>query len=124
MDTSQVGKRLIPSLIDALAATEPEKTFISVSRTVDPRDGFENITFATLARAVNRCAWWLYEELGQSESFDTLYTQLPPQDLRHPILVVAAAKVGYKVTSQGSSPNATIRHADLPDVLLFSSQHD
>lgn len=91
------GERLIPVLIDQLAQTQPNKTFISVCRSSDAQAGFDDIGFSTLARAIDKCAWWIEQNLGRSSTFETLYTQLDPHDLRHPILVVACIKLGYKV---------------------------
>jgi len=91
------GHRLLPVLVDELAANEPHKVFISVGRTGDAKDGFIDVTFGAFARAINRCAWWIEGTLGRDSSFQTLFTYLEPQDLRHAVLIFAAIKTGYKV---------------------------
>lgn len=91
------GRRLLPVLIDEIAKASPEKPFISIARTSDPQDGFQDIGFGTFARAIDRCSWWIEDNLGRSTDFETLFTYLPAQDLRHAILVLAAIKTGYKV---------------------------
>ena len=92
------GRRLVPGVVDDIAAKYPNKPFISLAKTADPADGFEDITYHTFARAVDRCAWWIEKSLGRSSTFQTLFTYLEPQDLRHGILVLAAIKTGYKVS--------------------------
>jgi hypothetical protein len=78
------GKRLIPTLIDELAMTDSTRVFVSVPRTANIKDGFEDITFGDLARAINRCAWWMRRTLQRSETFETL-NYVGPQDLRYVI---------------------------------------
>ena len=93
------GRRLLPVVVDEIAEKEPRKTFISMGRSADPKDKFKDITFQAFARAINRCAWWIEENLGRGSDFQTLFTYLDPQDIRHAILVFAAIKTGYKVLS-------------------------
>lgn len=92
------GRRLLPVLIDQIAEVDPEKPFISLARTSDPQQGFRDITFGVLARAVNRCSWWIEENIGRGRGFPTIFTYLGRQDLRHAILVLATQKTGYKVS--------------------------
>ena len=60
--------------------------------------GFEDISFRTLARAIDTCAWWIERSLGlgRSKTFETL-VYLGPLDLLYPMLTFAAS--GYKVSS-------------------------
>ncbi len=96
------GRRLLAPLVDEIALTEPKRTFVSVPRSADLHDGFEDISFSTFATAINRCAWWIEKELGKSETFETI-GYLGPIDLRYPILLVAAIKTGYKVSNRSPS---------------------
>jgi hypothetical protein len=96
--TVRHGNRLLPITIDDTAENNPERLFGCIPRTNDPKDGFLDITFADFARVIDRAAWWLEELLGKSTTFETL-AYLGPSDLRYFILVVAASKVGYKVSS-------------------------
>ena len=90
------GKRLITTLIDEVATSDATHVFVSIPRTARIEDGFDDITFGDLARAVNRCAWWMERKLQRSETFETL-NYVGPQDLRYLILLFAAIKTGYKV---------------------------
>ena len=94
------GHRLVPTVVDDIAAALPQKPFISLANTANPKDGFKDITYDAFARAVDRSAWWIEQNLGRSSTFETLFTYLEPQDLRHGILVLAAIKTGYKVSGE------------------------
>ncbi|KAL8858206.1 MAG: hypothetical protein Q9178_005218 [Gyalolechia marmorata] len=45
---------------------------------------------------MDTCAWWIKDETGTSQGFDTL-AYLGPSDLRNTIIIVAAIKTGYKI---------------------------
>ncbi|ERF77177.1 hypothetical protein EPUS_06457 [Endocarpon pusillum Z07020] len=90
------GKRLLPVLVDEIAATDPERTFVSTPRSSDLADGFIDISYCEFAKAVNRCAWWLRKELGEhTEQKTVLY--LGPLDLRYLIIILETAKAGHIV---------------------------
>lgn len=93
-----IGRRLLPSHVDDIAQHEPHRVFYSVTKTNNPQDGFRDITSKTFARAVDRCAWHIEENLGQGwgQDFPTL-CYIGPQDLVYGILVLACVKTGYKV---------------------------
>ena len=85
------GRRLIPTLVDEIAHSDPQRPFISIAKSPDLKDGFEDITYAFFARAVNRCAWWMQKELGESKTPRPLL-YLGPLDLRYLLIILAAAK--------------------------------
>ncbi|KAK2045229.1 thioester reductase domain-containing protein [Colletotrichum somersetense] len=97
MARPQYGKRLIPRIIDEIARSEPDREFLSVPRSSDPRDGWKPITFKQIANAVNRVARQIVEKHGAPEpgSFPTL-TYIGPNDARYAIITVACIKAGYK----------------------------
>lgn len=91
------GKRLLPALVDEIAATDPERTFASIPKSSDIGDGFLDVSYCKFARAVNRCAWWLTKELGEHvEPKIVLY--MGPLDLRYLIIILAAAKARHVVS--------------------------
>ncbi|KAF4633769.1 hypothetical protein G7Y89_g4340 [Cudoniella acicularis] len=109
------GKRPIPTVIDELAITDPTRVIFSVPLTANIKDGFEDITFDALSRAINRCAWWMERTLRRSETFETL-NYVGPQDLRYVVLLFASIKTGYKLFF--SSPrNSEEGHLALLDSL-------
>jgi acyl-coenzyme A synthetase/AMP-(fatty) acid ligase len=78
-----------------MAVDEPNKAIASIPIGSEIEDGFRDISARMMADAVNRAAWFLEVELGRCDDFQTI-CYLGPSDLRYPILLSAAAKVGYK----------------------------
>ena len=94
--TTNCGKQLIPTLIEELAENDGQRVFVSIPCTANAEDGFRDITYAQLASAIDKCAWWIEHSLQKSENFETL-NYVGPQDLRYIILLFATIKTGYKV---------------------------
>ncbi|KAL8928039.1 MAG: hypothetical protein Q9172_001094 [Xanthocarpia lactea] len=92
---TEFGRRLIPSLIDQKAATVPEETYCFIPWTSKIEHGFRPVSFRCLANAIDTCAWWIKDEIGTSQGFDTL-AYLGPSDLRNTIIIIAAIKTGHK----------------------------
>ena len=92
-----IGRRLLPSYVDHIAQHEPDRVLYSVTKTHNPRDGFQDITSRAFARAVDRCAWHIEKKLGKGwgRDFPTL-CYMGPQDLVYAIVVLACIKTGYK----------------------------
>ncbi|KAI9705314.1 MAG: putative NRPS-like protein biosynthetic cluster [Bogoriella megaspora] len=90
------GKRLLPSIIDSVAAKLPQQVFATVSLTTDVTKGFRDITFKDIANAIDYTAHMLQRQYGPSKTFETL-CYLGPPDLRTPILFYAAIKCGFKM---------------------------
>lgn len=106
--------QLIPTIIDHNASHNSQKAFASIP--VDNNDlsqGFRDITYFELRRAVDKAAFWLEETLGPAKnevisksddqreetprsSFPT-FAFYGTRDLRYSIFAVAAMKAGYKV---------------------------
>lgn len=99
------GHRLLPSVLDDLAVTEPNRILYSVPLTKDPKDGFRDISAKIFARAVDRCAWYLEGILGRGQGHPTL-TYMGPQDVVYGIVVLASVKTGYKLLL--NSPRNTL----------------
>jgi hypothetical protein len=82
-------------LLDEIAATDPERILYSIAKTNNMQDGFQDLSYKTIANAVNRCAHWLYYTLGAGEP--RVFCYLGPLDIRYIILVLAAPKAGHTV---------------------------
>ena len=93
------GKRLLPHLVDERAASGHERAFASIPRTKSARDGYIDISYATLANAVNRLALWILEHVGSPRRPCETLVYLAPSDLRYQIIALAAAKTGFIVSS-------------------------
>ncbi|KAL1625464.1 hypothetical protein SLS56_007358 [Neofusicoccum ribis] len=136
------GRRLVASTIDSLAKDSPERTYASVP--VSDKDltrGFRDITYAQLAAAVDRTAYWLDTHLpshppptnnvvdtengthqndGAREKVQT-FAYYGPRDLRYILMVVAAMKTGRRVlmTSLLGSLEAQVYMAKKMGCLVF-----
>lgn len=90
------GQRLIPTLIDQYATQQPDRTFVAIPKSTDLRDGWKDISYLTYSRAINFCSWWIEENLGKGQNFETI-SYMGPLDLRYLIILIAAVKTGYTV---------------------------
>lgn len=90
------GRRLLPHVVDDIAAKEPDRIIYSFTRSKDPKDGFQNVTAQELARAINRCAWYIVKELGTPDQDFPTIAYMGPQDVVYAILILASVKAGYK----------------------------
>ena len=95
---SDLGQRLLPTLVDQLSASDPDRVFLSYQSGPSPKDGYHDFTYKQFAAAVNRYSWWLDKNLGRSDSFRTL-TYFGSRDLRSTVVMCAAVKTGHKVPS-------------------------
>jgi acyl-CoA synthetase (AMP-forming)/AMP-acid ligase II len=91
------GKRLLTHLIDERAASYHRRPFFSLPKTNNLADGYEDISYANFANAINKLATWILKEIGRSCTFQTL-VYIGPMDLRYQILVMAAVKTGHVVS--------------------------
>lgn len=96
-DITTIGKRLVPQIVDARAQSGYARPFALVSRSSNPSDGFEEITYKRFANAVNRASWWIDSELSGLET-DQCFSYFGPNDLRYTILLYAAQKTGKRAS--------------------------
>jgi hypothetical protein len=94
------GYRLLVSLVDEFAEKDPSRVWAAVP--VDDRNllkGFKDITYKILAEAVDRAVVWLQKTLPAAQvPFETIAYCQTTKDLSYPILAIAVAKIGRKVT--------------------------
>jgi hypothetical protein len=55
----ECGKRLIPQILDRLAAAEPDRIVYSIASFSDKGLEFRDISARALAKAVDKTAWWI-----------------------------------------------------------------
>lgn len=92
------GKRLIAHYIHQLAIDEPDRVCMSIPLTSEPRDGFKDLTFFDLDKAIDVASFWIEEHFGTGKDFEcNLIAYIGPHDLRYIILTIAAIKTGHKV---------------------------
>ncbi len=71
------GPSLLPNAVDQIAAEEPESLYGKYpANPTDYSAGFESVTFAQLANAANRVAWWLENEVGRGNEDQTLLSHI------------------------------------------------
>lgn len=93
------GKRLIAPTLDEQALSLPDQVFFCIPKSdSDLSSGFIDITCSQFANAVNHAAAWLKLNVESPDEtpFEVIAYQ-GPNDLRYPILAVAASKVGKQV---------------------------
>ena len=57
------GKRLIPQILDDLARSEPNRIIYSLASLSDQTAHFRTITAGAFAKAVDKTAWFLHDQL-------------------------------------------------------------
>jgi len=70
--TQDYGRRIIPSIVDERAQSEPDRIVYSTPLSDDVSKGFRDITARQFAATVNKTSWWLHKEVGTSSSFETV----------------------------------------------------
>ena len=95
----EIGRRLIPQIIDAYAEHEPDRIWGTQARSDDISEGFSNITFKQLAQCVDALAWFIHERIGRSSTFEAI-SYIGSADLRYCMFAWAAVKCGYQVRGE------------------------
>ncbi|KAJ5779598.1 hypothetical protein N7457_007318 [Penicillium paradoxum] len=88
------GERLLPQIMDRLAAAEPESIVFSLATSVGDSLDFKHITAQVFTQAIDKTAWWLRNQVGKSDSIQPV-GYIGPHDLRHVLLTYACIKAGY-----------------------------
>ncbi len=119
----QIGKRLLPQIIDAYAEHEPDRIWGTQAKTNDIADGFNNITFKQLAHLVDYLAWYILEKIGPGQDFESI-SYIGSSDLRYCPFAWAAVKCGYQTllpsTRNSESGNLSLLY-DLECTKFFCS---
>ena len=111
------GHRLIPQMIDERAELNPQGSVWSVPKSSNLADGFRDISYGQVARAINKVAWWIDEHIGKCTTFENL-AYIGPPDLRYSILTVAAQKTGHTVSRISREYKGAV-FLHFPGFLLF-----
>ncbi|KAG5915210.1 hypothetical protein E4U42_000100 [Claviceps africana] len=87
--------RLLPVVVDQIAASEPEQPYLYQPKSNRLEDGWAPVTFGELANAINHVAH-LVQATVKTESKDTFPTlvYVGPNDVRTNIVLLAAVKAG------------------------------
>jgi hypothetical protein len=86
---------------DEQAWSRPDDIFFSIPRDDDDlSQGFIDITCGRFVSAINHATGWLRASIGKSAAPLDVIAYQGPNDLRYPILAMAAAKTGQQVRQQ------------------------
>lgn len=94
---AEYGKRLLPTALDDLVKSEPNRTFAQIPECSFIAKGFKNITVSEVANGVNNMAHWINKNVGKPKTEFQTFAYLGIPDLRYPVVLLAAIKCGYKV---------------------------
>ncbi|KAM7185984.1 acetyl-CoA synthetase-like protein [Naviculisporaceae sp. PSN 640] len=94
--SNEYGKRLIPHIIDDLALNEPDRVTYSIVKSADVSQGMTEISAKAMAQAVNKAAWWLQSQIGET-SESQMVGYIGPHDLRYVVLTYACIKAGHQI---------------------------
>jgi acyl-CoA synthetase (AMP-forming)/AMP-acid ligase II len=96
-DITAYGKRLLPHIVDERARSGYQRPFALYPHSKVLGEGFRAVSYAQLANAVNRAAWWLEAKITRDEEKEKPVAYLGPNDLRYIIFLLATMKTGRKV---------------------------
>lgn len=96
--------RSMTEIVDHVAEEEPSRVWVKISRSAesveDSDTTWQDITFRQLSHAVNTMAHWIDKHLNKSgskiESEPLAY--MGSNDIRYPIILLAALKTGHIVS--------------------------
>ncbi|KAF7154930.1 hypothetical protein CNMCM5623_003188 [Aspergillus felis] len=89
-------QRLLASVVDSLAIECPMRRFSLIPNGTEVHQGFREVTFKDLCRAVNTVSWWMEKHLGSSIKGETI-AYLGSNDIRYIILMLASHKTGCTI---------------------------
>lgn len=90
-------RQTMPEMLEIRRQSEPERIFAKLPMSPTKYvGGFRSVTYSEVSKAVSHVAWWLEENIGKTDAFDTI-AYLGPGDLRYSIILLAAIKTGHKV---------------------------
>ncbi|KAH7635497.1 hypothetical protein B0T09DRAFT_405537 [Sordaria sp. MPI-SDFR-AT-0083] len=91
------GRRLILDIIKERAHNEPDREWMSVPRSSDPKDGWKIVTYLDAYNGINRIAHKLTRVCGAPapNSFPTV-AYIGPNDVRYHVFALGAVKAGFQ----------------------------
>ncbi|KAL4794339.1 hypothetical protein BDV19DRAFT_390398 [Aspergillus venezuelensis] len=109
---SNLGKRLMATVIDDLAVSGPERKICSMPERPDSADAYGDLSAKTLSHAINSLPWWIVENFGTGDDYEETLAYMGPNDVRYLVMVVACNKTKYKPL-MSSTRNSTTAHVRL-----------
>lgn len=78
---SDAGQRLFPQVIDELAEIYPDRVLYEFAKGNKVCEGFRKVTCQEYTNAINRLAWFLDQQLGQSPRGEVIGYVGPGEDV-------------------------------------------
>ncbi|KAJ6110696.1 NRPS-like enzyme [Penicillium sp. IBT 16267x] len=91
----QYGARLWATIVDHRARSTPSELVGLIPKGSDVADGYQELTFEGLARAVDACAHWIEIHVGRAQHPETV-AYMASNDVRYLIFILASHKTGYQ----------------------------
>ncbi|GLA05490.1 putative NRPS-like protein biosynthetic cluster [Aspergillus niger] len=88
--------RLLVTHVDTIAKQFPNRRFGLIPNGTDVDQGFREVTFRDLSRAVNAMSWWIDDTLGKPQPGEKI-AYLANNDVRYIIFMLACHKTGYTI---------------------------
>ncbi|UNI19521.1 putative NRPS-like protein biosynthetic cluster [Purpureocillium takamizusanense] len=93
------GRRLLVNVVDERASNEPDRAFVHIPVSNDPKDGWKPVTYRQVSNAVNHVAHELVQRAkdqgAPTDDFPTI-AYIGPSDVRYPIFMLACIKAHHK----------------------------
>jgi acyl-CoA synthetase (AMP-forming)/AMP-acid ligase II len=117
------GKRLLPQILDNLAAEDPEHVIGMIAKPgTMPNLSFTSLSSSQMANAVNFTSYWLHELLDKDPYKTIAFIGL--QDYRYWIMTLAAIKTGHPLLlaspRNAISNNVSLLNATSCEVVFYS----
>lgn len=98
-DTQSNSRQLLPLVFKNRAHQNPDGAWAQYPVSEHTyATGLQTATNQQAYNVINKVAWLLHNQLGPSSNFETI-AYIGPFDPRYFIVVIAAIKVGYKVSA-------------------------
>ncbi|KAJ5897984.1 hypothetical protein N7504_008272 [Penicillium tannophilum] len=88
--------KLLAAEVDSLAKSDPGRRFGLIPKSNQIEDGFREITFLELSRAVNATSWWIETHIGRPTKGETI-AYMGNNDVRYILFMLASHKLGYTI---------------------------
>lgn len=101
----ECGKRLLPVIIDQLAREDPDRPWGSIPRDdYDLSQGYADISYASLANAINKLAWMVEKSIGRSDSSFETIAYLGTPDVRYHMVGDLPSKTLFRFVDPLGTP--------------------
>lgn len=72
IELPSVAFRSVTKAVDELAVSKPDQTFAIVPRSSNVTEGFREVSFSRLAKAINAMARWIERTAGAAKGGETI----------------------------------------------------